>query len=270
MSVRGWQWLRCFLLIAIVSGSLVWLTSPAQINHEVVRIGTADGPQGEIMEYVSELARQEGIEVKLIMTNDYVWLDEALDDGEIDLNATQNLLFLERQRQDRGYDFAVICRTVLQPMGIYSQKLRDLNAVMDGAKVALPQDPLNCSRALQVLADSGLIELQSGSGDIKALSDISSNPHQLSFQLMEAEMAARSLPAVDIAVVNIGFAELAGLSVEKALFLEGLDSVYAGIIISRGAESERPVFERLRQLYQSAEVKAFIEEKFKGSIVAVW
>ena len=143
-------------------------------------------------------------------------------------------------------------------MGVYSKKLKDIKSVPDGAKVAIPNDPTNGGRALNILAKAGLIKLKDGVGISATVGDTEA----------EAAMLPRTLDDVDLAVINSNFAMEAKLNPTKdALFIEPKDSPYANIVAVRKGDENRKEIQALKKALTSPEVKKFIEEKYKGAVI---
>ena len=153
-------------------------------------------------------------------------------------------------------------------MGIYSKKIKQLDALPDGASIAIPNDPTNGGRSLLLLEKAGLLKLKDGVGVKATVQDIASNPKNLKFQEVEAAQVPRTLDDVDAAVINTNFAMQVNLVPTKdALFMEDKTSPYVNIVAVREGDEKRPEIEALLKALKSKEVKDFIESKYKGAIV---
>src|SRR5256885_2466060 len=149
----------------------------------------------------------------------------GLSQGELDANIYQHQPFMDAQNKDRGYKLVPVARAVNQQMGVYSKKIKSLADLKSGARVGIPNDPTNGSRALMVLAAQKLIELKTGAGARASVLDITANPKKLRFVELEAAQLARSLDDLDAAAVNSSYAVAAGLSPQKdSLALEATDT----------------------------------------------
>ena len=155
-------------------------------------------------------------------------------------------------------------------MSIFSSKIKDLKALPDHARVAIPNDPTNGGRALLVLQSAGLIKLRDGAPITATPQDIVSNPKDLQFSELEAPQLPRSLEDTDIAVININFALEANLHPKDALFIESSDSPYANIIAVREGDEKRPEIQKLMKALTSQECKDFIDKKYNGAIKAAF
>ncbi|KAG1447171.1 hypothetical protein G6F57_017137 [Rhizopus arrhizus] len=153
-------------------------------------------------------------------------------------------------------------------MGIYSKRLKSLDDLPQGGKVAIPNDPTNGARALLVLQAAKLIKLKDGVTVTASLFDVVENPKKLKFRELEAAMLPRSLDDVDLALINTNYALEAGLVPTKdALFIEGADSPYANILVTRTDNKDAPGIKKLVDALHTPEVKKFIQEKYKGAVV---
>lgn len=240
-------------------------------ENKVIKVGVTAGPHAEIMDEVKKLAEKQGLKIEVIEFNDYIQPNVALNQGDIDVNSFQHEPYLNNIVKDRGFDIVSIGKTVIFPMGIYSKKIKDLAQISDGGTIIIPNDPTNGGRALLLLEQKGLIKLKNGAGLTASAADIAENPKHLKFKELDAAQIPRSLDDVDAAAINTNYAITANLNpVKDAIALEGGESPYANIIAVRGKDKENPDYQKLVKIYQSAEMKAFIQDHFKGSVVAGW
>lgn len=243
------------------------LLSISSLNAASLKVGVTAGPHAMIMEKVKELAKAEGIEVEIVEFNDFILPNMALNDSEIDLNSYQHQPYLDEQVANRGYKIKSAGKTVLMPLGIYSNKIKLLTDLKEGAKIAIPNDPTNGGRALKLLEKEGLIKLKAS--DNPCVLDIIDNPKKLSLLEIDAPQVPRTLDDVDVAITNTDWILLAGIDPQSALATEDKNSPYANIIAIRSEET-RPEVNQLIKIYQSDPIKFFIQDKFKGAILPVW
>ncbi len=236
-----------------------------------LKIGVTAGPHAEIMDVVKKVAEKDGLKIEVVEFNDYIQPNVALNQGDIDLNSYQHQPFLDNQIKDRGYQLVSIAKTVIFPMGIYSKKIKSIGEIQAGATVAIPNDPTNGGRALFVLEKAGLIKLKANASLSATAADIAENPKNLKIKELEAAQIPRSLEDVDFAAINTNYAVVAGLvPTRDALAIEDANSPYANVIAVRTKDKENPAYQKLLKAYQSDEVKKFIQEHFKGSVVEAW
>lgn len=237
-----------------------------------VTIGVTSGPHAQITEVAKRVAEKNGLKVKIVEFGDFIQPNAALSQGELDANIYQHQPFMDAQNKDRGYKLVPVARAVNQQMGVYSKKLKSLADLKTGARVGIPNDPTNGSRALMVLAAQNLIELKPGAGARASVLDIAANPKKLRFVELEAAQLARSLDDLDAAAVNSSYAVAAGLSPQKdSLALEATDTPYVTVLIATRAGHEKDAgLQAFIKAYQSPEVRQFIDTQFKGAYTAAW
>ncbi len=241
------------------------------LSEDEVTVGVTAGPHEQILEKVKELAAEEGLTVNIEVFTEYVIPNTALDEGELDLNSYQHQPFLDNAKSDRGYELEAVATTVNFPMGIYSTAISDVSELEEGDSVALPNDPTNGARALILFEAAGLITLKDGAGTEAMVIDIEDNPLNLEFIELEASQIPRQLEEVDAAAINTNFAiEHGFVPTEDSIYIEPSDSPWVNLIVAREENIDDPVVETFINIYQSDEVKQFIEETFEGSVVASW
>lgn len=236
------------------------------------------GVVGEFNEVLEEVIKRyeegTGNTAELVKFADYNQPNEALASGDIDLNAFQHHKFLNEFNEDRGSDLVAIGDTMLAPIALYSNKVGSLDELAEGAKIALPNDPSNGSRALFLLQDAGLITVEGEPGDIIGLENVTENAKNLELIEMDASETARSLDDVDAAVVNDTFALDAGLDKDTSIYTEDpkSDSVkqYINVIAARKEDENNETYKEFVKYYQSEETKEDFETYTKGSWIPVW
>ena len=272
MTMKKTVWALAGLLAlgALVAGCSGEKKEAAQSSDKkvVLKVGATPVPHAEILNEIKPLLAKDGIDLQIIEFTDYVKPNLSLNDKEIDANFFQHEPYLKKFAADRELDLVNLVAVHIEPMGVYSKKLKDIKSVPDGAKVAIPNDPTNGGRALNILAKAGLIKLKDGVGISATVGDIVENPKNLKITEAEAAMLPRTLDDVDLAVINSNFAMEAKLNPTKdALFIEPKDSPYANIVAVRKGDENRKEIQALKKALTSPEVKKFIEEKYKGAVI---
>ncbi len=239
-----------------------------------VKIGVV-GEVNEPWEYtIEQLKEHENIEVTLTKFTEYSTPNNALADGDIDLNSFQTEIFLDNFIESAGKDLTVIGYTVMAPLGIYSEKIKDVADIEEGAEIAIPDDPSNNGRALRLLEAAGLIEVDPAAGLIPELEDITSNPLNLKITELASNQTARALEDVTASVINSGMAVDAGfVPSEDAVFLEAVteeSKPYYNVIVSRPEDVDNEVYKTIVEYYQSEGTKEVIQESSKGSSIPIW
>lgn len=272
MTMKKTVWALAGLLAlgALVAGCSGEKKEAAQSSDKkvVLKVGATPVPHAEILNEIKPLLAKDGIDLQIIEFTDYVKPNLSLNDKEIDANFFQHEPYLKKFAADRKLDLVNLVAVHIEPMRVYSKKLKDIKSVPDGAKVAIPNDPTNGGRALNILAKAGLIKLKDGVGISATVGDIVENPKNLKITEAEAAMLPRTLDDVDLAVINSNFAMEAKLNPTKdALFIEPKDSPYANIVAVRKGDENRKEIQALKKALTSPEVKKFIEEKYKGAVI---
>lgn len=245
-------------------------SSSGSNSSEPLRVGASPVPHAEILNFVAkELAPKAGLKLEVKEFSDYVLPNTALADGQLDANYFQTPAYLKDQAKARGLDLVSIVGVHIEPLGIYSRKVKDLNAVPNGGKVAIPNDATNENRALQLLVANKLITLKDGATENATVRDVADNPKGLEFEEVDAAQTARALDDVDLAVINGNYALESDLKpAQDALALEQAEgNPNANLLVTLGKGKDDPRVQKLAKLLTSPEVKKFIEEKYQGAVL---
>lgn len=246
------------------------LAGSAIAQTQTLRIGVTPGPHAQILEVVKPIAAKKGLDIKIIEFSDYVVPNQALHAGELEANSFQNQPYLDNQIKDRKLELVSVGLTVNFPLGIYSSKHKSWAEVPDGATIAIQNDPTNGGRSLLLLRDKGVIKLRDGVGFRPTVADIIENPKKLKIVEIDAAQTARSLPDVAAAAINTNYAVEAKIEPTSAILREDPKGPYVNLIAVRAADKDKPWVKALVESYQSPEVKQFVLERFKGSVLASW
>lgn len=236
-------------------------------EDKVIVVGASPNPHAKILEeVVKPLLEKEGYTLEVKVFNDYVLPNKALSDGSLDANFFQHQPYLDEYNEKNQTDLLGTVAVHLEPMGVYSEKVTSLNDLAENAIVAVPNDPTNESRALQILVAEGLIKVNDSA--LLTKNDITENPKNLEIKEITAEQLPASLPDVDIALINSNYALQANLNpVSDALAIESTDSPYANLIAIRPEDKDSEKIKALEKALQSPEVKEYIETEYKGAII---
>jgi len=257
------------ILTSILVASIFTLAgcSKSKPQHGL-KVAATPVPHAELLEFVKPDLKGQGIDLNIIVTEDYNMPNRALADKDVEANFFQHIPFLEQQITQFHYPIVSIGPIELEPMGIYSKKIRSLSDLKDGAKIAVPNDPTNEARALLLLQDHGVIQLQNSEDLSSTILNISSNPKNIKFIEVDAAMLPRSLTDVDAAAINTNYALEAGLSpLKDAIVLESKDSPYANVIAVREGDENRPDIIALKKAMTSDKMREYIEKKYKGAVI---
>lgn len=244
-----------------------------EVPEEVItlKVGASPTPHAEILAKAAEELAGQGIVLEIVEFTDYVQPNLALDSGELDANFFQHGPYLEQFNADRGTKLVSVGPVHYEPLGLYAGKTASVDALADGATIAVPNDTTNEARALLLLQDLGLLTLKEDAGVNATQTDIVENPKKLKIQELAPEQVARSLQDVDLAVINGNYAILGGLSIADALAQEQADSLaadtYANVLVVREGDEGRAEIAALLKALQGDAVKAFIEDSYAGAVV---
>lgn len=235
-------------------------------DKKVIKVGATPVPHKEILEAIKPQLEKKGYTLEIVEFNDYVIPNTQLNDGQLDANFFQHIPYLQQMNKEKGLKLDYTVKVHIEPMGVYSSKIKDIKDLKSGAQVAVPNDATNEARALRVLETAGLIKLKSG--DLVTKLDITENSKNIKIQEVEAAQLPRVLKDVEAAVINTNYALAANLNPTKdALAVESKDSPYANILAVRSQDKDKPYIKALSEALNSPEVKKFIEDKYKGSII---
>ena len=245
---------------------------PNNSNH--IKVGVESGPEYTVAQAAQKVAKEKyGLDVELVQFNDYVMPNEALSQGDIDLNVFQNKPYLDVQVKQRDYKFAILGNTFVYPLAGYSRKIKSISELQDGSTIIIPNDPTNSGRSLLLLQKTGLLKLKDNVGLLPTVNDIVANPKNLKILELEAPQLPRALDdqKVTIAIINNTFAGPAGLVAKRdGLFIEDEKSPYVNIIVSRDDNKNQDNVKEFVKAYQSPEVAAAAEIAFKGGAIKGW
>ncbi len=234
-----------------------------------VTVGASPVPHAKILQFVQDkLAKQAGIELKIVEFDDYVLPNEALASKELDANYFQHLPYLEAQIAEKGYAFSHGGGVHIEPLSVFSAKYTSLAEVPDGASIAITNDSSNQWRSLKLLADNGLLTDLAEDSNVLNLTP-AQNPRGFTFIENQPEVIVRQLddPKVGLAFINGNFLLTAGLNAKDALLVEKVDgNPYANILVWR-TDNTNPGVAKLEELLHSTEVADFIRQTWPSGDV---
>ncbi len=246
-------------------------TTPAAGTAEatVVTVGASPVPHAKILEFVqANLAKDAGIELKIVEFDDYVQPNEALASGQLDANYFQHLPYLEAQIADKGYEFEHGAGVHIEPYAAFSKKFTELSQLPDGATIAITNDASNQIRGLRLLAGAGLLDDLTDDSNVLNLTE-AQNPRGFKFVENQSEVIVQQLddPAIDLAFVNGNFILTAGLSTADALLVEQVEgNPNANLLVWR-SDNTNPGVAKLEELLHSPEVADFIKQTWPSGDV---
>lgn len=252
-------------IATVIATSLVGCSSSK--DDKKIVVGASATPHAEILEIIKPQLEKEGYELEIKVFDDYVLPNTGLAEDSLDANYFQHVPYLEETNKEKGYSLTYTAKVHLEPMGLYSKKIKSLDEIKDNATILIPNDASNGARALKLLADNGLIELNENN-ELVGVKDIKSNPKNITIKELNAEQLPSALPDVDAAVINTNYALSANLNPTKdSIVIESKDSPYSNILAVREDNKDDEKIKALTKALTSEEVRNFIKEKYNGNII---
>ncbi len=248
--------------------------TPTVPEGTVIKVGASPAPHAEILEAAKDLLAQQGITLEIVEFNDYIQPNLAVENGELDANYFQHITYMNEFNESDGTHLVSAAEIHYEPFGLYAGKTTSIDALADGAQIAVPNDTTNEARALLLLQQEGLITLKEGAGITATKADIAENPKNLDIVELEASQLPVRLGDVDMAVINGNYAIDAGLKVADALAVEASDGeaaqAYVNVVAVKEGHENDPAIQALVAALKSDEVKTFMEETYQGAVVPMF
>ncbi len=262
------------VLLTIAAIAFVFTGCGKTADTKTLKIGASVTPHAEILKVAKEILAEEGITLEVVEYNDYVIPNTATESGELLANYFQHQPYLTDFNAENKTHLVSVAAIHYEPFGIYPGKIKTLEALADGATIAIPNDGTNEARALYLLEAQGLIELKDGVGFTATVLDIASNPKNLVIKEIEAAQIARSLADVDLGIINGNYAIQAGLKVANALAVEDKNSeaaqTYANILAVKEGNENNEAITALVKALKSDKVKNYINQTYAGAVIPIF
>lgn len=238
-----------------------------------IKIGASLTPHSEILEQAKPILEKQGVSLEIVKIEDSVTPNTGLLEGSLDANFFQHQPYLDDFNKENSSDLVSVGAVHYEPFGIYAGKVTNLSELPDGATVAVPNNVTNEARALLLLEQEGLLKLKEDVGIKATINDIVENSKNIKFKEIAPEQLVRSLPDVDVAVINGNYAIEGGLHVKDALAVESDQSIaaqtYANIVVVQKKDENNEAIKKLVSVLQSDEIKKYIEETYDGAVVPI-
>jgi D-methionine transport system substrate-binding protein len=268
--MKKWLLLAFSVIFAIVvaaCGNQEPANEEATNKTKVLKVGATQVPHAEILNYVKPLLKKQGVDLQVQVFQDYVLPNKAVEEGQLDANFFQHIPWLETTNKENGYHLTKVTGVHIEPMGVYSQQVKDKANIPAGATIAVPNATSEITRALLLLHANDVIKLDNTTGE-KTAKNIVSNPKNIEIKPLEPAMLPRVLDQVDLAVINTNYALQANLSpLQDALFIENEKSPYVNVLATRQGKETDDRIKKLAEVLHSEEVKKFIHDNYKGAVV---
>lgn len=264
------------ILSLIVAGvlCLTALASCGGSDDKTITVAASTAPHAEILEQCKPIMAEKGYTLEIRVMDDYVTPNVATDDGDVDANYFQHQPYLDQFNAEKGTKLVSVAKVHYEPYGIYAGTCASLDALEDGAVIAVPNDATNEARALLLLEANGLITLTEGAGLTATKNDITANPKNLDIREMEAALLPTVLDEVAFAVINGNYAISAGLNVADALAVEDSESeaaqTYANVLVVKEGNENLDKVKALVEALHSDAVRTYITTTYAGAVVPIF
>lgn len=234
-----------------------------------LKVGATPVPAAEILEFIKPQLQAKGVEIQIQNFTDYVVPNTSLAEGSSDANLYQHKPFMDKTNEQKGYKLTALAPVYIVPLGFYSQKIKSIDEIPQGANIAIPGDASNMARAFILLHDNGVITIKDPSNLSTTELDIVENPKKIVFKPMEAASLPLVLDSVDGAVINANYALQAKMSLKSAIFHENDKSAYVNVLVAREDNKDDERIAKLKDVLLSKETREFILSKYQGEIIPV-
>ncbi|WP_169776558.1 MetQ/NlpA family ABC transporter substrate-binding protein [Campylobacter mucosalis] len=254
-------------ILKLAIAFLTALNLNAKSDEKTIVVGVSPVPHAQILEVVKPKLKEQGYELVISEITDYSIPNIATNDGDLDANFFQHQPYLDEQNKNLGLNLVKTLAVHVEPMGFYSNKIKNINELKDGSVVAIAHDPSNSNRALRILENAGLIKIDQ-SVKFASPHDITQNVKNLKFIEIEGALMPRTLHEVDLAAISTNFVLDMGLNpATDALLIENSNSPYANIIVTKSGNENSPKIKALNNAVRSDEVRNFIINRYKGAVI---
>ena len=262
-----------FAAVAVLTTLLLAFTGCSKKENEVVKLGVTGAVYEDLWKPTIDKLAEDGITVELVQFSDFSLPNNALNSGDIQMNAFQHHAYFENDKSTNGYDISIMNDTFVIAMNIFSKNYTNVNDIPEGGKVVVPNDATNYGRALILLNDAGLLTLGDYEGSTPTTADIVSSK----VELVEVN-AAMTYQYVDdseiaAAVVNGNYAASYGVDPNSAIFYENVDlsnKSFVCVIAVKSSDINNETYKKVAEAFCSADTEKFFEDNYKGFFVPAW
>ncbi len=249
-------------------------TSKSKSDDKTLIVGASATPHAEILEQAKPILKKEGIDLQIKIFDDYILPNKALAAGDIDANYFQHIPYLNKANKDNGFDLVNAGAVHLEPMGLYSQRIKDIKDLKDGATIITSNSESDWGRILTILEDNELIKLKDGvDKETATFDDIAENPKDLKFKHdIDPSLLAATYKndEADLVAINANYALGIDLVPAKdAVLLEKDNTPYVNIIAVRKGDENEDKIKKLIEALHSEDVEKYVQDKWNGSIKIV-
>lgn len=262
------------ILALVLALSVLTGCGAGSADSKKITVAASSAPHAEILEQCIPILAEQGYTLEIKVMDDYIIPNTSTESGDVDANYFQHQPYLDDFNANNGTHLVTVTRVHYEPYGIYAGTCDSLDAIPDGAQIAVPNDTTNEARALLLLEANGIIKLADGVGLTATKNDIVENPKNVDILEMEAALLPAQLDEVAVAVINGNYAIEAGLKVSEALAAEKADSeaaqTYANILVVKEGNENVEKIQALSKVLTSDEVRDYINNTYDGAVVPIF
>lgn len=264
------KWFTAFILLVVVAALAACGNDSSEeaagTESKEITFGATSGPYSDMVTKAIKPGLEElGYTVKVTEFSDYIQPNNALNNGDIQVNLFQHTIYLENFEKENKMDLTGLITVPTAPMGIYSNEFKSIDEIKDGATIAIPNDPTNAARAFNTLQDEGLIVVAEDANPLTVSEkDIVENSKQLKFQPLESGQLPRAVESADLAAVPGNFALAAGMDLLSALTLENMLDPYRNVVAIKADDEDTQLAKDIKSVVESEEFEKIIDEQFAG------
>lgn len=256
-------------IIGLLSLLFLLVACTKSEENDVVKVGIRSS-EIKTWEYIKEQAAKEQIHLELVTFSAQYDPNQALAEGEVDINAFQHVAYLNLFNKNNGTDLQAIGTTIMAPIGLYSNKYKRIEEIKDGAKIAVPNDPSNWGRALLLLQEYDLLTVTDNFDGNGGEDRIQDNPKNLTIVPVDGATTPRVMEDTDFAVINNGVAVEAGLLLKDAIIHENETAKpFINVIVAKPEDKDNAKLKKIVEIYQRKETADFVSNISKGNYIPV-
>ena len=243
-------------------------------DNVTVKIGTTEADQ-EAWRVFKDLAADNGIDLDIVQFSDYSPVNEALAQGELDVNKFQHIKYLAAYNQSSGNDLRVVGSTEIVPLALFWKDHDSIDGI-EGESVAIPNDPSNQGRAINVLVQAGLLTLNDNVADELAPTpaEIDQDASKVTVTPIDASQTPNAYNEGKPAIINNTWLDRAGIEPSLAVFQDDPESVeaepYINVFAAQADRIDDETLNKLVELWQTPEVEEAVAKDSKGTSVPVY
>ncbi|WP_288866310.1 MetQ/NlpA family ABC transporter substrate-binding protein [uncultured Corynebacterium sp.] len=243
-------------------------------DNVTVKIGTTEADQ-EAWRVFKDLAADNGIDLDIVQFSDYSPVNEALAQGELDVNKFQHIKYLAAYNQSSGNDLRVVGSTEIVPLALFWKDHDSVDGI-EGESVAIPNDPSNQGRAINVLVQAGLLTLNDNVADELAPTpaEIDQDASKVTVTPIDASQTPNAYNEGKPAIINNTWLDRAGIEPSLAVFQDDPESAeaepYINVFAAQADRIDDETLNKLVELWQTPEVEEAVAKDSKGTSVPVY